>query len=566
MGTFLREQDRAALGIVPAAAVPPNTVRPLTAAAARIRIDDKLEAERIKKRRTGSTWQGEAWAYFDMIGEVKYAFMLAGAVLSRIKLYVGHADTPSTQPSRLHDVPGLPLDYLETAEKHFQRLDTGFGGIPGLLREACINLSVPGECYLVQEKAKPASGIPEKWTIRSVDEVEIGTDGKASMRTSAAAGNQALEPLQEGSFIGRIWRPHPRYHDEADSSMRSLLTLCAELLLLNRTVRATAKSRLNAGALFIPDGLSVAAAPDTVDDQGTVDTDDDDTFEQELLAAMTLPIQDEDSASAVVPLLIRGPAELGSQIRPIKFERSFDAALAERADKVLDRILQGLDIPKDVVTGLSNVKYSNAVVIQESLYRTHIEPLALLICDALTMMFMRPAMASLGFPEETVNRTIIWYDPTDILTSADRAQNSDSGYDKFLLSGATWRAAHGFAETDAPTGEELLNRIVVSRGQVSPELTEAVLSRIAPDSFAEAREAALAGKSTEFPDSLENLLETGRLPEPPEGEEPLPPEILEGLPIPSPTPPDAEQPAGVGTGDAPPPPGTEDADAGKPAI
>ena len=52
---------------------------------------------------------------------------------------------------------------------------------------------------------------------------------------------------------------------------------------------------------------------------------------------MTTPIRDEDSASAVVPLIIRGPAELGDKIKQFKFERSFDPALAQRADRVLER-------------------------------------------------------------------------------------------------------------------------------------------------------------------------------------------------------------------------------------
>ena len=187
---------------------------------------------------------------------------------------------------------------------------------------------------------------------------------------------------------------------------------------------------------------------------------------------------------------------------------------------------------------------SNALVVNESLYRTHIEPLTLLICDALTMIFMRPAMEAMDFPPEVVDNTVIWYDPTDILTSSDRAQNSDTGFDKYLLSGSTWRQTHGFAETDAPSGDELLNRIVVSRGQITAELTEAVLAKIAPAAFKEARETALEGKETKFPENLQNLLDKGQLPEAVEGEEPLPPEILEGLPIPSPA--STGEDAGVG--------------------
>lgn len=549
MGVFLREPpDPEATGILPAQPRAYGAIRPLTAAAARVKISDKGEADRHIKRKKAAAWQAEAWEYFDMIGEIKYAFLLTGSVMSRMKLFVGYVDNPSDNPSRLEDVDDLPENYLAASQAHFQRLESGYGGLPGLLRDASINLCVPGECLLVQEHEKPASGIPEKWTIRSTDEVEVDTSGNFGIRSSSALkGQEGLDPLAPEAFVGRIWRPHARMHDDADSSMKALLDLCAELLLLNRTVRATAKSRLNAGALFIPDGLSVAAQPDVTDEDGDFETAEDDAFEQELIAAMTMPIQDEDSASAVVPLLIRGPGELGGQIKQFRFERSFDAALTERADRVLDRILQGLDIPKDIVTGLANVRYSNAIVIQESLYRTHIEPLTLLICDALTMIFMRPAMKAMDFPDDVIENTVIWYDPTDILTSADRAQHADVGFDKYLLSGNTWRATHGFAETDAPTGDELLNRIIIQRGMVTAELTEAVLAKIAPSSFKEAREQALEGKETQFPENLQTLLESGQLPQPAEGEEPLPPEILEGLPIPSPSPAAAPEEAPAGT-------------------
>jgi hypothetical protein len=143
--------------------------------------------------------------------------------------------------------------------------------------------------------------------------------------------------------------------------------------------------------LYIPDGLAVSsgAAPDyPYADDSDLDPailaeEQQDDFEEQLIDAMTTPIKDEDSASAVVPLIIRGPAELGDAIKQFKFERSFDPALALRADRVLERILQGIDVPKDIITGLANVKYSNALQIDETLYKTHIEPLMLLIADAI---------------------------------------------------------------------------------------------------------------------------------------------------------------------------------------
>lgn len=882
MGVFTRKQDDVPPGLERAVALPLSAPRPLVAAAARMRVNDETELEKFKRRKGVSSWQKEAWIAFDEIGEVKYAFTLTGAVMSRVKIHVAAITKPSDPPSPIEDVAAVEPELVEIADvavKHMRRLDSGFGGIPGLLREASINLGVTGECYLVQELPDEVKGLPERWNIRSIDEIEIDAGGKVSLQTSIAMGQKGQEPIRSSAFVGRMWRPHPRWHDTADSSMRALLGRCEELMLLDRAVRATAKSRLNAGALFIPDGLSVASSPDIISDEADDAEEAADSFEEELLAAMTTPITDEASASAVVPLLIRGPGELGSQIKQFKFERSFDSALADRADRVLERILQGIDMPKDIVTGMASVKYaastdteimtrsgwkaytdvqigedvytlnhetgrgewqplleinihdhdgpmlllesathsslttpehrwaivkngpkvklgterrwttsaegfaaidrvetaaecgnlpiepkytddfvrlvalytsdgwmeipgrgrpraniakternrnpevlgvirailngidrghreyestsktpngepciahrfrlsvdasqalfavaegvekivtfdfinsltfaqlnlfldaliaigdgnlingrmdirrywqterarlepiamaavlagytvrwldkpqrstgnplvpnarpcwgltvtkanrwfsphaikrhggmswknyvgkvwcpttlnhtwlarrsgkvfftgnSNAVVINQSLFKAHIEPMTLLICDALTMMFMRPALAASGFSQEMVDRVVVWYDPSDILTSADRASSANEGWDRYLISGSTWRTAHGFAETDAPSGEELIKRIAVSRGQVAGELAESIYQQIAPDLLKQVREGNITGSKTPMPENLKQLLETGQMPAQPEGE-PIPPEILEGLPLP----------------------------------
>lgn len=533
MGVFTRQSDELLPpNVERAVALPYGAPRPLTAAAARMKITDRGELEQLKKRKGATSgWQTEAWEYFDSIGEIKYAFMMTAAVMSRMRLYVAYSTDPADPPAHINDIEAIPEEVRKLADSHLRRLDSCHGGLPGLLSDASINLAVAGECYLVQQLPSIDGKTPEKWNIRSVDEVQVDNSGKISVQTARSMGSQGLKPLESSAFVGRVWRPHARFHDEADSSMRALLQLCEELLLLNRTVRATAKSRLNAGALFIPDGLSVAAAPDIVNEDGSFE-EDADAFEQELMAAMTTPIADEESASAVVPLLIRGPGELGSQIKQFNFERSFDAALAERADRILERILQGIDVPKDVVTGLANVKYSNAVQINQSMYRAHIEPMTLLLCDALTAMFMRPALLAKDVDPEIVERIIVWYDPSDILTSADRATSANDGWDRYLISGAAWRSAHGFAETDAPSGEELIKRITVSRGQIAGEFAESVYQQIAPKMLGAVREQNISGAKTPMPENLQSLLETGQVATPAEGGEPLPPEILEGLPLP----------------------------------
>ena len=500
-----------------------SSPRAMTAAAARISLNDKGEVEHFKQRRAGgaSDWQGEAWEYYDAIGEVKYAFNLVASVVSRIRLYAAAVDNPAETPVSVRSSNFIDPRLAAAAERALARLDSAYGGQAGLLRDAALNLSVSGECYLVQFPAKLGSGVVESWDIRSTDELQVDSKNsymiipRRDVTSASRGGNNNAIKLPNQAFVGRIWRAHPRYSEEADSSLRGLLDLCAELLLLNRTFRATARSRLNAGALYLPDGLSVAAQGDPdypYDDEnelnpGVTVEEAEDEFEDQLIDAMTTPIRDEDSASAVVPLIIRGPAELGDKIKQFKFERSFDPALAQRADRVLERILQGLDVPKDVVTGLANVKYSNALQIDEALYKAHIEPLMLLIADAITVVYLRPALVASGFTEDDVKRICVWYDPSQVATRNDRAADADSGFDRMAVSMEAWRRAHGFSAADAPDAKELAIRLLIEKGALSPELSEAMINAISPEFMNKIREVQNAGSPTPITPEIQQALD-----------------------------------------------------------
>jgi hypothetical protein len=513
-------------GIVYATPAAFNDPRPLTAAAAQIKIGDQGEALIFKSRRqsASSAWQKEAWEYYDAIGEIKYAFNLVASVVSRIRLYAASVDDPAEAPVTVRKSEVVSPELAAAAERALTRLDSAYGGQSGLLKDCALNLQVTGECYLVQVPERIGTGLPESWDIRSTDELQVDAKGNYIINPRREVGNGGASIMSGGSmeaiklpkdaFIGRMWKAHPRYSQESDSSLRGLLDLCAELLLLNRTFRATARSRLNAGALYLPDGLSVAATADPdypYDENGEYNQQYNaeeaaDDFEDQLIDAMTTPIKDEDSASAIVPLIIRGPAELGDKIKQFKFERSFDPALAERSERVLERIMQGLDVPKDIVSGLANVKYSNALQIDESLYKAHIEPLMLLIADAITVVYLRPYLIANGYSEAEVNRLVIWYDPSQVATRNDRAADADAGFDKMAVSYDTWRRAHGFSDQDAPSPMELAMRLVIGKGAITPELTEAMLSAVAPEIMQKIKEIQQANSVAPIPPEVEAAL------------------------------------------------------------
>jgi hypothetical protein len=99
-----------------------------------------------------------------------------------------------------------------------------------------------------------------------------------------------------------------------------------ELELLQRTKIAILKSRLNAGLLLIPDGLQVWNS------ENEPEPPLDDLFEEEFVGAMVDSVQDIDTLTTFIPIIVRGPKDQLDGIRHLKFGRD------ESLDVIQDRI------------------------------------------------------------------------------------------------------------------------------------------------------------------------------------------------------------------------------------
>lgn len=473
-----------------------NYPRTLTASAARVDMKNKKEVDAIVKRRQQDKWQDDAWEYYDLIGEVKYVANLVSSQISRINLYVGYVDHTSNVPSIIDDMEELDPDFIRDANDILYMLESGNGGTAGLLRTAALNLFIAGECWLVREPARYSTGEPDRYQIRSVNEI-TATNGKnkqVAIKPRRDAKPADYIPLPSNGFATRIWRNHGRFSDEADSSMKGVLDLCDMILQLDRSAIAAAKSRMNAGLLFVPDGLSNAAeSEDDMETGEPMANTVDESFEEELIAGFMTPVEDITSGATLIPTIIRGPQELGEKIRHIPFERSVDPQLNQLGKDLLDRLLSGLDIPKDIAHGMSSVKYSNAIIIEEQLYKAHIEPLILFIVDCLTIGFLRQALRKQGWDEKMVSRAVVWYDPTAITAKPSRAESALALYNLKLISGEAVLRAHGFAPEDGASALEKVQRMAEERAMISDAMSETLLNTIIPEDIKKnARDAALA--------------------------------------------------------------------------
>jgi hypothetical protein len=133
----------------------------------------------------------------------------------------------------------------------------------------------------------------------------------------------------------------------------------------------------------------------------------------------------------------------------------------------------------------------------------------LLICDALTVVYLRPYLIANGYPEAEVNKIVVWYDPSAVSTRNDRAADADAGYDRMAVSGDTWRRAHGFSDQDAPTPNELALRMMTEKGAMTPELTEAMLNTVAPEMMQAVKAAAQAQSVAPMTPELQQILDGG---------------------------------------------------------
>lgn len=457
-------------------------VRAVVGAARRINLGRRSEVEKMRLRQ-GQPWQHRAWGHYDAIGEVKYAYNYFANILSRVRFYAAYSpDDKDGPPVPIGSVGNLDRDLVTAARYEVAKFDSAHGGQPGLTRAAGLNLAIAGEAYLVE--------FGDQMSIYSTNEVQV--QGGATATSSGVQIKPRRYSLQNewidlpvDTFIARIWRPHPAWSDEADSAMLGVSDSCEELIMLSRLIRALAMSNIPNGILYVAEELTFERAADVnkvpePDDPDNPDQGEDDAFEEELTLHLTDPINDDLSPDAVNPLLVRGPYDMADKaINKIDLDRKFDQKIVELREKALERVLNGLDIPKDLVSGLANVRFSNAQTITEDMYKSHIEPMAVLLCEAFTVTRLRPALLARGIPADKVARATVWYDASEVVTSANRSTDADAGHDRILISDAAWRRDHGYSEQDKPDDDEYARR-VAAKSPVDPALAVQMLGALVP--------------------------------------------------------------------------------------
>jgi hypothetical protein len=401
-------------------------------------------------------WQREAWRFYDITGELRFAANYIANVLSRATLLAGKRTRT-----------GTTSDPNVTSAKAQVAMADLFGGPEGqasMLSAMGLHMTVAGEGYLVGQQAAVGQDV---WQV--IGTQEMRNRGSNWYIDYGITGMKQVQ-LADTDIVIRIWRPHPRRRIEADCPVRALLPILTELEYLTRHIFAQVTSRLaGAGIIFLPQSMKFPAPP--ADQPNLTELD---AFMAMLGEAMMAPIKDPGNAASLVPVAITIPDELvGHAAELMHFWSDLDQHAVDLRTEAIRRFAAGMDLPAEILLGLARAgaaaNHWTAWQIEEASIKVHIEPLLQLICDALTESYLIPAT---GDPTDAV-----LYDTSDIRLRPDRSKEALELYDRGQLDGASLRRENGFDESDAMDPEQLKQFLLrkVASGSTTPDQVAAAL-------------------------------------------------------------------------------------------
>lgn len=409
------------------AAAPDPRPQALTAAAV------PAAAPLAQNIRVPDRWQNEAWTYYDTLGEFRYGVNWLANMMSRVRLRAGELDPSEDEPV---------IQDQGMAALMMAQLGNGIGGRSEIMRRLTVQLSVPGEGYLIGETVNGVS----TWQVRSVDEVRAQGGKYQVMDENTVNTGAQWRDLAADSIPIRVWRPHDRWYHLADSPARAALPVMRELELVNRQIVAGYLSRLaSSGVIVFPNEV-------TFPGQGEETDDGADPFVTEWVEIAATGIQNPGTASAMIPMPIKVPADMVDKIRFIDFTVKVDDKILEKRDQVIRRLATIMDIPSDVMLGLGDTNHWTAWAVDESGLKVHVAPTAESICSAITVGYLQPRLVASG---EDAAMFVTWYDMSALTLRPDTSQNAKDAYDRMEISGGAYRNAMGFTDDDAPSVAEM---------------------------------------------------------------------------------------------------------------
>lgn len=389
-------------------------------------------------------WQKQALELYDQLGPLRYAAGFYSRMLRRLRIYPAKIDQDG-KPVQIRTGP--PVEKLD-------RIRDPSGGRSQMLGAFGKLMFITGEGYLF---GRGIGGV-ENWSFVWKDELRFDDKGNvthmlgpsAAQKDYTAVADNDWEELPEGSAVAyRFWTPHPRFSQWPDSPMRSIIEDAQELLILSRSVRATATARLvKAPILAIPQEISPGPSQPV---------GDEDPLNDPLLAdftqMITRALENPADAAAMSPLLLYIAYDYIDRIKPIWLHNTeTDYLERDLRKEAIERMAVSLDFPPEELLGSGDSNHWSAWQISEDKWGAHGSNIAEQWCDDLAESYLRPALRDDGY--DGWEEVVIAHDASGVVVKPDRFKDAGEARKLGAINLKAVREAGGWAESDAMTGEE----------------------------------------------------------------------------------------------------------------
>lgn len=410
---------------------------------------------RKKKRPPVASWQKEAWELRSEIPEFRFAGDRVARGASQYKLYA--AKRPST-PN------GAPE--LVTEGDAFDLCQEMFGDIARtqqFLHRGGQQLTFNGESLIVVSEDEDG-----RLSAAAHSVSELTGQGKSWKLNN---GVESRNLSEDNDLVIRCYRPDPEFEGLADCPARAVLPVARTLRALGKRTAAEIDSRLAGnGVLLVPQEIEVL--PGQGGDGDVEDDPNSSPFVEALVEAMTIPIQDPDSAAAVVPLIAKVPAEVVDKIKHVTFASPLDSKVKDMEDGAIRRVALGMDSPPETLLGMSTANHWTGWLISSEEVTLVLSPTVATICHALTVGWLQPMLEAAGAVDAA--DYFVWFDASELELRPDKSTDSRDLHEKGALSEAAMLRENGFSETDAPEPAErertLLTKLLLAAPNLAPHL------------------------------------------------------------------------------------------------
>lgn len=450
-----------------------RNLRALTASA---RVIDVTSPEQVRKAaKRHEEWQGVSFVYRRAIGEIGDPLDYRANVISQVRLFgavlppeqdedpipVSAAANPEpTEGERA--APLIPQSVADLVEATMAKLNRD-DGVPAMLRKIVTNIDLAGDVTVLAEETPDG----EIWKAYSVSEL-TGDDKALKLVTKLGdTKGRKITP----AMIFRHWTADPEFGELAISPMRPLIEegICEELLLISKELRAAAKSRLLKGILWVNSSLSLGPSnPDGATAQA--DEQGGGGFQQELIDVATDAINSDGSPAQMVPIVVEVD-DPKTAAEYTEFGQLLDPKILDRAQYLLERIANAMPLPREISLGMGDVNHWGSHQIERAAFQHYMEPTVLDICHSFTVGFLHPLLKAAGVDQATIERLVVWYDPSDAIVEDDQKEAANFGYTEGAIGGEAWRRVHNFDEDDAPSDEEALRRLGLDRSILTSDIS-----------------------------------------------------------------------------------------------